>query len=328
MMMPNQVYGATHMTSGAWSHADSVLGELVKLQNWAKQMEYRIQELEAHNRHLNSANDTLWRTLQKHSASQLKMQSKMQKIVYFLYNAVLTPEAKAQLEQIDNDRWDNGFPQYRSGLYGSLENSNGQQACRSLEQRCIDKEQLPNVSSNAAAMSCFSTGTAYPDVMNEISDTGSMSHLMQQLAYMRNSMGHPVNGVEMPLKLQDSMIAEKNGSGLFLNKTSIDKPNFNAESYALSVNETTESPGKVQQDKFWDMHASKGNHHEMYGRKSKTGSPDTADHVTREMESLSTAEARALTNLSTLESHLSALFDSEDFESMLGASGDTIGGIM
>ena len=63
----------------------------------------RIVELEAQNRHLNTANDTLWKTLQKHSASQLQMQTKMQKIIYFLYHTVLTPEAKQQLQQLDAD---------------------------------------------------------------------------------------------------------------------------------------------------------------------------------------------------------------------------------
>ncbi|CAN0369380.1 unnamed protein product, partial [Phaeothamnion confervicola] len=57
----------------------------MKLQHWTKRMEHRILELEAQNRHINSANSLLWRTLQKHSAAQLQMQTKMQKIVYFLY---------------------------------------------------------------------------------------------------------------------------------------------------------------------------------------------------------------------------------------------------
>eukprot|EP00953_Heterococcus_sp_UTEX-ZZ885_P005040 3189-Heterococcus_DN1.PRE.2 len=87
------------------AHTDTVITELVQLQHWAKHMEHRIVELEAQNRHLNTANDTLWKTLQKHSASQLQMQTKMQKIIYFLYHTVLTPEAKAQLEQLDADRY-------------------------------------------------------------------------------------------------------------------------------------------------------------------------------------------------------------------------------
>lgn len=86
------------------AHTDTVITELVQLQHWAKHMEHRIVELEAQNRHLNSANDTLWKTLQKHSASQLQMQTKMQKIIYFLYHTVLTPEAKAQLEQLDAEK--------------------------------------------------------------------------------------------------------------------------------------------------------------------------------------------------------------------------------
>lgn len=101
----NDGRGRAHARSqkGITSHSETVVTELVKLQQLTRRMEHRIVELEVQSRHVNSANSLLWRTLQRHSAAQMQMQNKMHKIVFFLYNAIDAPEIRAQLELMDSD---------------------------------------------------------------------------------------------------------------------------------------------------------------------------------------------------------------------------------
>jgi len=70
--------------------SDTILQELVELREWRAKVQDKLSALEHDNKKMVFENDLLWQSLQQHAVTQRNLQTKMQKILFFMYDMFLS----------------------------------------------------------------------------------------------------------------------------------------------------------------------------------------------------------------------------------------------
>jgi len=82
--------------------SDLILRELVELRQWRLSVQTKLDTLMTENQKMVVENDLLWQSLQQHAVTQRNMQTKMQKILFFMYDMYLSSNGQhKQLEKCE-----------------------------------------------------------------------------------------------------------------------------------------------------------------------------------------------------------------------------------